>query len=130
VRFRGGVEDTTFEAKDSETARGQGQGLICQGQFASGPRPERLEANIKDSRIHLKIRANINVNIVIMISQAFKHKLYKHGFEFEFAYKSGLAKSIATILCLLHPTYHRCLLFSLLVCYLLQYTVLNEYICG
>jgi len=40
------------------------------------PRTERLED--KDSRARLKIlkiRANINVNIVIMISQAFKRKI-------------------------------------------------------
>jgi len=39
-----------------------------------------------------------------MILQAFKRKIVKKWVRFEFAYKSGLAKSIATILCLLHPT--------------------------
>jgi len=65
-----------------------------------------LEAKTKDSRTRLKIRANINVNIVsnIMISQEFKCKIVKKWVRFEFAFKSVLAKSIATILCLLHPT--------------------------
>jgi len=78
---RGGGEDTTFEAKDSEKVRGQGQdqGPSCRGQFASRPRTERLEVKAKDSRTRLKIRANINVNIVIMISQALKCKIEKNG---------------------------------------------------
>jgi len=71
---RGGDEDTTFDAKaktkDSEKVRSQGQRPSCRGQVPSRPRTERL----KDSRTRLKIRANINVNLVIMISQAFKRK--------------------------------------------------------
>jgi len=68
---RGGVKDTTFEAKtkDSQKVRGQGRDQVC-----SRPRTERLEAKANDSRTHLKIRANIIANIVIMISQAFKCK--------------------------------------------------------
>jgi len=62
-----------FEAKDSKKVRGQDQGPSCLGQVASRTRTERLEA--KDSKTRLKIRANINVNIVIMISQAFKRKI-------------------------------------------------------
>jgi len=57
-------EDTTFKAKDSEKS----QGPSCRRQVVSRLRTERF----KDSRTRLKIRANINVNIVIMISQAFK----------------------------------------------------------
>jgi len=75
LRSRGSGEDTTFEAKskDSEKVRGQGQGPGCRGQIASRPRTERLEA--KDSRTRLKICANVNLNIVIMISQAFNRKI-------------------------------------------------------
>jgi len=65
---KGGGEDTTFKAKDSERVRGQDQGPSCQGQVASRPRTERLEAKAKDSKTRLKMRVNINVNIVIMIS--------------------------------------------------------------
>jgi len=101
IESRGGSVDTTFEAKDSEKVRGQGQS--CREQVASRP------------RTRLKIRANINVNIVIMISQAFKHKIVWKWARFESAYKSVSAKSIATILCLLHPTLHCCLLYSLLL---------------
>jgi len=77
---RGGGEDTTFEAKakDSEKVRVAEDRLPRgQGQKGSRPRTERPEtkAKAKDSRTHLKICANINVNIVIMISQAFKHKI-------------------------------------------------------
>jgi len=39
------------------------------------------EAKAMDSRTRLKIRANINVNIVKMISQAFKRKMYKNGLD-------------------------------------------------
>jgi len=47
--IRGGVEDTTFEAKamDFEKVRGQGQGPSCRGQVASRPKTERLEAKAK-----------------------------------------------------------------------------------
>jgi len=72
------------------------------------------------------MHANINVNIVIMISQAFKHKIKKNWVRFEFAYNSVLAISTATICAcyILHNivAYH-------IVYYLLHYTVLNEYIC-
>jgi len=102
VRHKGGGEDTTFESTGSEKVRGQGQGPSCRGQVASRPRTERLEA--KNSRTRLKIHENINENIVIMISQAFKRNIVQKWVRFEFAYMSVLAKSIATILCLLHPT--------------------------
>jgi len=75
----GGGEDTTIEAKakDAEKVRGQGQSQepSCRGQVASRPRTERLEVKAKDSRTRLKKRANINANIVFMISQAFKRKI-------------------------------------------------------
>jgi len=73
VSTRGGDEDTTFEAKDSK--KGRGQGPSCRGQVASRLRTERLVAKAKNSRTRMKIHANINVSIVIMISQAFKHKI-------------------------------------------------------
>jgi len=77
LHTRGDGEDTTFDAKakakDTEKVRGQGQGLSCRGQVASRPRTKRLVA--KDSRIRLKIRANINVNTAIIISQTFKRKI-------------------------------------------------------
>jgi len=72
---RGGGEDKTFEAKAKDSEKVQGQGPSCQGQVASKPRTERLEAKAKYSRTRLKIRANINENIVIMISQAFKRNI-------------------------------------------------------
>jgi len=81
VVTRGGGEDTTFEAKtkakdfEKVRGRGQGQGPSCRGQVASRPRTERLEATAKVSRTRSKIRSNINANIVIMISQAFKRKI-------------------------------------------------------
>jgi len=75
--------------------------MVTKGQVASRPRTERLEAKAKDSRTRLKIRSNIYENIVIIFSQAFKRNIV--WVRFEFAYKSVLVKSIATILCLLHP---------------------------
>jgi len=81
LKARGGGEDTIFVAKDSEKVRGQGQGPSCRGQVISRPRTEMLEA--KDSSTRLKIRANINVNIVIMISRNCIKWV-----RFEFAYKS------------------------------------------
>ena len=41
---RGGVEDTTFKAKDSKKIRVQGQGLTFRGQTLSRPRTEMVEA--------------------------------------------------------------------------------------
>jgi len=75
MNTRGGGEDTTFEAKTKDSEKVRGQRPSYRGQVASRPRTERLEAKVKDSRTRLKIRASINVNIVIMISQAFKRKI-------------------------------------------------------
>jgi len=101
---RGGGEDTTFEAKAKDSEKVRGQGPSCRGEVTSRTRTERLEAKAKDSRTRLKVRTYLNVNIVIMISQAFKRKIVLKWVRFEFTYKFILAKSIATILCLLHPT--------------------------
>jgi len=65
------VEDTAFDAKDSEKARGQGPSF--RRQVASRPRTETLAA--KDLRFRLKKHANINVHIVILIPHAFKRKI-------------------------------------------------------
>jgi len=92
-----GVEETTFEAKDSEKVRGQGQGPSCRGQVALRPRTERLEAKAKDSRTCLKIRANTNVNLVIIILQAFKRKIVQKWVRFDFANKFALAKRFAKV---------------------------------
>jgi len=74
---RDGDEDTTFEAKTKDSEGVQGQGPSCRGQVASRPKTKRLEAKAKDLRTLLNIRENINVNIVIMISQTFKRKIVK-----------------------------------------------------
>jgi len=79
LNTRFGGEDTTFEAKAKDSEKVRSQGPSCRGEVASKPRTERLEAKAKYSRTRLKIRSDINVNIVIMISQAFKRKIEKMG---------------------------------------------------
>jgi len=48
-------------------------GSSCRGQADCLEAKDRKRLEAKDSRTRLKIQANINVNIVIMFSQEFKH---------------------------------------------------------
>ena len=47
VPYRGGVEDTRLEAKNTKKIRGQGQGQPFRGQTFSRPKTRMLEAKAK-----------------------------------------------------------------------------------
>jgi len=72
---KGGGEDTTFEAKtkDSKKVRSQGQGPSCRGQAGCLEAKDRKALGQRQG--FEDIRSNINANIVIMISQAYKRKI-------------------------------------------------------
>jgi len=116
---RGGGEDTTFEAKDSEKVWGEEPS--SRGQFASRPRTERLEAKAKDT-----------------FENARKYKCKHCNYDFIGIQASNCINWVRLSL-LISLFWPKVLLQVLatsyitsyyIVYYLLQYAVLNEYICG
>ena len=71
---RGGVEDTTLEAKDTKKIRGQGQGQPFRGQTLSRPRTGMIETKAKDQGHKRKCSPKKNLHI------NFSGDLKKKGF--------------------------------------------------
>ena len=66
---RGGVEDTTFEAKDPKKIRGQGQGPTSRGQTLSRPWTEKLEAKAQGHKAQVFSEKKVPKTIFQVISK-------------------------------------------------------------